>query len=270
MGGAGGAPGAALAGVAPEAGGAVPDRVVAGEVPADEDAKAGAGAEARLFGQLEGHAIGGGDIVAAHDAFLLEAEHLLEVDAAERDKGGRRVGGRPTELVVEGGEEALPQVAVGGGHRGDAGEAEFVDEAILQGAVDALTAAAGRGRIAEDVLDAEASQGAADLSQPPTIRGAAGHRGVDGPVSPVGVQRHRQAIACEDGVQGGHDGPDAFAAVPDFGIEQALRRVVDGADRTARHSRTAPGATAGAACSAGCGPGSRPLGSRSAARPELA
>src|SRR6266851_7380722 len=66
------------------------------------------------------------------------------------------VGGRPAELVVEGGEEALPQVAVGGGHRGDAGEAEFVDEAILQGAVDALTAAAGRGRIAEDVLDAEA------------------------------------------------------------------------------------------------------------------
>src|SRR5260370_32395918 len=63
--------------------------------------------------------------------------------------------------------------AVGGGHRGDAGEAEFVDEAILQGAVDALTAAAGRGRIAEDVLDAEASQGAADLSQPATIRGAA-------------------------------------------------------------------------------------------------
>jgi len=31
-------------------------------------------------------------------------------------------------------------------------------------------------------------------------------------------------------VQGGHDGPDAFAAVPDFGIEQALRRVVDDGD----------------------------------------
>src|SRR6266851_1941223 len=140
MGGSGGAPGAALAVVAPEAAGAVPDRVVAGEMPADEDAKAGASAAAGLLGQLEGHAIGGDDIVAAHDAFLLEAEHLLEVDAAERDKGGRRA-----ELVVEGGEEALPQVAVGGGHRGDAGEAEFVDEAILPGAVDALTAAAGRG-----------------------------------------------------------------------------------------------------------------------------
>ena len=103
MGGSGGAAGAALAVVAPEAAGAVPDRVVAGEMPADEDAEAGAGAAARLFGQLEGHAIGGDDIVAAHDAFLLDAEHLLEIDAAERDKGGRRVGGRPAELVVEGG-----------------------------------------------------------------------------------------------------------------------------------------------------------------------
>src|SRR5260370_10200289 len=147
MGGSGGAPGAALAVVAPEAAGAVPDRVVAGEMPADEEAEAGAGAAARLFGQLEGHAIGGDDIGAAHDAFLLDAEHLLEVDAAERDKGGRRVGGRPAEPVVEGGEEALPQVAVGGGHCGDAGEAEFVDEALLQGWVEAVTSAAGRRRM---------------------------------------------------------------------------------------------------------------------------
>src|SRR4029077_15952723 len=109
MGGSGGAPGAALAVVAPQAAGAVPDRVMAGEMPADEDAKAGAGAAGGplgplgghraggagggLLGQLEGHAIGGDDVVATHDAFLLEAENLLEVDAAERDKGGRRVGG---------------------------------------------------------------------------------------------------------------------------------------------------------------------------------
>src|SRR5258708_33198221 len=128
MGGSGGAPGAALAGVAPEAAGAVPDRVVAGEMPADEDAKAGAGAAARLFGQLEGHAIGGDDIVAAHDAFLLEAEHLLEVDAAERDKGGRRVGGRPTELVVEGGESrrvvASSTTAMRGSHWSGAGASQ--------------------------------------------------------------------------------------------------------------------------------------------------
>src|SRR5258708_6220457 len=64
MGGSGGAPGAALAVVAPEAAGAVPDRVVAGEMPADEDAEAGAGAAARLFGQVEGQAIGGEQVGA--------------------------------------------------------------------------------------------------------------------------------------------------------------------------------------------------------------
>jgi hypothetical protein len=51
MGGSGGAAGAALAVVAPQAAGAVPDRVVAGEMPADEDAEAGAGAAAGLLGR---------------------------------------------------------------------------------------------------------------------------------------------------------------------------------------------------------------------------
>src|SRR5258708_21743251 len=108
MGGSGGAPGAALAVVAPEAAGAVPDRVVAGEMPADEDAKAGAGAAARLFGQLEGHAIGGDDIVAAPHAFPLQAEHLLQVDAAERDKSGRPGGGGPARHSVVGRGGAAP------------------------------------------------------------------------------------------------------------------------------------------------------------------
>ena len=92
---------------AAEAAATVPDGMLAVEMASDENAQARARAAARLLADLERDAIGGDDIVAAHDAFLLEAEHLLEVDAAERDKGGRRVGGRPAELVVEGGEEAL-------------------------------------------------------------------------------------------------------------------------------------------------------------------
>src|SRR5258708_31454065 len=132
MGGSGGGPGAALAVVAPEAAGAVPDRVVAGEMPADEDAEAGAGAAARLFGQLEGHAIGGDDIVAAHDAFLPEAEHLLEGDAAERDKGGRRGRRRPAEPRVGGGGGAPPPGAGGGGPRGAAGAAALLGHAVVQ------------------------------------------------------------------------------------------------------------------------------------------
>src|SRR5258705_12949621 len=121
MSGSGGAAGAALAVVAPQAAGAVPDRVVAGEMPADEDAEAGAGAAAGLLGQLEGEAVSGHHIVAPDDAFLLDAENLLEVDAAEWDKGGRRVGGRPPELHVERRGGGLPPGAGGGGHRGGAG-----------------------------------------------------------------------------------------------------------------------------------------------------
>src|SRR5260370_12643056 len=89
MGRSGGAPGAALAVVAPEAAGAVPDRVVAGEMPADEDAEASAGTAARLFGQLQGHAIGGGDHFAAHHPVLLRAEKLLPGGLGPRGKSGR-------------------------------------------------------------------------------------------------------------------------------------------------------------------------------------
>src|SRR5258707_3739500 len=96
MGGSGGAPGAALAVVAPEAAGAVPDRVVAGEMPADEDAEAGAGAAARLFGQLEGHAIGGDQIVADHPTFLLQAGTKLQGEAARRAQTARPVCGAPS------------------------------------------------------------------------------------------------------------------------------------------------------------------------------
>src|SRR5260370_22199550 len=93
MGGSGGAAGAGLAVVAPQAAGAGPDRIVAGEMPADEDAEAGASAAAGLLGQLEGHAIGGGDNFAAHDALLPPGEPPLQVDPAPRGKNRRP--GRP-------------------------------------------------------------------------------------------------------------------------------------------------------------------------------
>src|SRR5258706_13367983 len=122
MSGSGGAAGAALAVVAPQAAGAVPDRVVAGEMPADEDAEAGAGAAAGLLGQLEGEAVSGHHIVAPDDAFLLDAENLLEGDAAGWDKGGRRVGGRAPALHGETWGEGAPQGSGGGWGRGVAGE----------------------------------------------------------------------------------------------------------------------------------------------------
>jgi hypothetical protein len=77
-----------------------------------------------LLGQLQGHEVGGDDVVAADDALSLEAEDLVEVDAAEGDEGRGGIGGRPGELGVEGGQEALAPITVGGAESRDAGRAQ--------------------------------------------------------------------------------------------------------------------------------------------------
>ena len=79
---------------------------------ADEHAQPRTGAPARLLGQLQWHPLGGDDVVAPHYAFGLDAEDLVEIDAAERDKGRDGIGRRPAELRVEGGQEVVAQVAV--------------------------------------------------------------------------------------------------------------------------------------------------------------
>src|SRR5262249_10139063 len=90
--------------------------------------------------------------------------------------GGLGISRRAAELGVEGRQEVLAHVAIGGGKRRDAGHSKLVDEAILQGPVDPFAAAARLGRVAEDVLDAQAGQRPADLSEAAAIRGAANAR----------------------------------------------------------------------------------------------
>lgn len=81
----------------------------------DEDAQAGTGAPARLLGQLQGEAGGGDDVVTADDALVLDAEDLVEIDGAEGHEGRSGIRRRAAELGVEGRQEAVAQVAVGGG-----------------------------------------------------------------------------------------------------------------------------------------------------------
>src|SRR5437870_10329682 len=161
------------------------------EMAADEDVQAGAGAPAGLFAELQGHAVGCDDVIAPDDAFRFDTQDLLEIDAAEGHEGRAAVGGPPSELGVEGGDKPGPQVAVGGGDRADPGHAQLVDEAILQGAVDALAPPSGLGRVPENMLDAESLEGTADLGEPRAVGGRAGGRGGHGPGSGVGVQGHR-------------------------------------------------------------------------------
>ena len=76
------------------------------EMPPDEDAQASTRAASRLLADLERDAIGGDDIVAADHPLVLDAEDLVEIEATERHEGGAGVEGQPTELGVEGGQEA--------------------------------------------------------------------------------------------------------------------------------------------------------------------
>src|SRR5580765_122397 len=172
MGGSGGMPGPTLAVVAPQTAGAVPDRILTIEMATDEHPQARAAAAAGLLGHLQGHAADDDDVVAAHDPLLLHAEDLVEVHAAERDEGRRGVSRGTSELDVKGGDKPLPQVAVGRGHRRDAGDAQLVHEAILQGAVDALAPPPRGGGVAEDVFDAQACQDTATEHRPPVTRPA--------------------------------------------------------------------------------------------------
>src|SRR5881396_542703 len=89
-----------------EATAAIPDGVLAVEMAADQDPQPGARPAAGLFGELQRHTVGGHDVVAPDGAFVLDAEDLIEIDAAHRNKSGRGVGRRPAELGVEGGPEA--------------------------------------------------------------------------------------------------------------------------------------------------------------------
>ena len=88
-----------------------------------DDAEAGAGGPAGLLGQLERHAVEAHDVVLTDHASLFLAEDLREVDGAERNKSRGGISGRPRERRVVVGDEVVPEVGVGSGEGGEAGEA---------------------------------------------------------------------------------------------------------------------------------------------------
>ena len=145
--------------VAAETARAVPDRESPVDIPAHGDAEAGAGAPARLLGQLERDLLEGDHIVLADRARFLLAQDAVEVYVMQGDERGGGIGWRVRELLVVVREEPLRQVGIGAGAGGDSRQVEFVDEAPLHGAVEAFTAAPGLRRVGADVLDAEVGEG---------------------------------------------------------------------------------------------------------------
>jgi hypothetical protein len=121
------------------------------------------------------------------------------------------------------------EVGIGRRARGEARQVQFVDEAALYGAVEALAAAARLGRVGADVLDAQVREGPADLGAVRTIDGAAGRRGVKAPAGAIGVERDGQAPRGEHGMQGREDRGGRLGG-PELGVEQALGGVVEDCD----------------------------------------
>src|SRR5262249_49913643 len=89
--------------IAAEAPAAIPDRMLPTKMAAHEHAQPGTGAAAGLLGELQRLPLGRHDIVAADDAFILDAEDLIEIDAPEGHKRRGGIRGRATELLIEGG-----------------------------------------------------------------------------------------------------------------------------------------------------------------------
>ena len=66
--------------------------------------------------------------------------------------------------------------------------------------------------------------------EPTAIGRAAGGGSVHGPVGAVGVEGQGQPIALQHGPHGAHDRRDAFAPLPQLGVQQLLGGVVDDGD----------------------------------------
>src|SRR5262249_10506390 len=137
--------------VATKAAGPPPDRVLTVEVPPDQDPQAGAAPAAALLGNLQDEPIERDGVVPRDDALFFMTQDLIQIVNPDGHEGGRRIRGRPAEPGVVVGDEALPEIAIGRGHGAHAGDAKLVNQAVLQRAVDALTAPSRLWGITDDV-----------------------------------------------------------------------------------------------------------------------
>lgn len=95
----------------------------------DQDPEPGTGAAAGLLAELQGEPIERHDVVAGDDAFVLHTEDLVEIYGAHCLEGRGGVSRGAAELGIEGPEEVVPQIAIGGGDGSDAGDPQLVHEA---------------------------------------------------------------------------------------------------------------------------------------------
>ena len=90
---------------------------------------------------------------------IVKSETVVDGVADVGQEGRALLGGGDHELAIEGGQEALLDIAVGLIDGGDGGQAQFLGEAALEATEEPLDAPSGLGGIGRDVLDAELAKG---------------------------------------------------------------------------------------------------------------
>src|SRR3989442_15773827 len=98
-------------------------------------------AAARLRRDLQDSASQSHGIVAGDHALFLVTENRVEIDGAEGHKGTRRIAWRAGERGVVLRHEAIREIAVRRLERRNPGDAELIDEPILESPIEALTSA---------------------------------------------------------------------------------------------------------------------------------
>jgi len=174
---------------------------------------------------------------------LLEADRVVvgdgavELEAADRLHVSGRRRGAPRRLRLRGGAgeasivagEKRPQDALRVRERAGVLEAEFADEAILEGAKEAFDATFGLRGVGRDPADAEFVEGAAELGTVPVAAELLG-------------QGERAALGLEEGMAISVDGGgDAVAAEEGTEEEEIAVRVSGIIDRREQHEARAPG-----------------------------
>ena len=111
-----------------------PDGVGVVEVVPNDYLSVCHGSSAWLLFDLEKNGIAANSVVFRHDALVLDAHELIEVDMAILNEDALRLPWLASEPPIEAGHEALCDEPVGIGDGSDACGFELVDQAVLQSA----------------------------------------------------------------------------------------------------------------------------------------
>jgi hypothetical protein len=155
-----------------------------------------AGSQA-AFGQLEAESLPAQGVVVAHPPLFLNAQDVASRPVGIGDEGRSILLGLHGEAAVVVVDVDVPEEVVGAFDAADPGKPEFLGQAVLERSKRPLRTAPRLRGVGGDVLDAELTQGAADLGQLAAGNLPAGLGRMEIVAAPVGVERTEQAFAFD-------------------------------------------------------------------------